>query len=64
MCIRDRPESIDFYEHKLEVAKEYHEGVKSGKYPRMHSYTLAYAKKGVNEAQKNYDLAVKLWGDI
>ncbi|MEG2151255.1 MAG: DUF3560 domain-containing protein, partial [Bacteroidaceae bacterium] len=30
------PESIDFYEHKLEVAKEYHEGVKSGKYPREH----------------------------
>ena len=58
------PESIDFYEHKLEVAKEYHEGVKSGKYPRMHSYTLTYAKKDVNEAQKNYDLAVKLWGDI
>lgn len=58
------PESIDFYEHKLEVAKEYHEGVKSGKYPRSHSYTLTYAKKDVNEAQKHYDLAVKLWGDV
>lgn len=58
------PESIDFYEHKLEVAKEYHEGVKSGKYPRSHMYTLTYAKKDVNEAQKNYDLAVKLWGDV
>ena len=57
------PESIDFYEHKLEVAKEYHEGVKSGKYPRSHSYTLTYAKKAVNEAQKNYELALKLWGD-
>ena len=52
----------DFYAHKLEEAKEYHEGVKSGKYPREHSYTLTYAKKAVNEAQKNYDLAVKLWG--
>lgn len=58
------PESIDFYEHKLEVAKEYHEGVKSGKYPRSHSYTLTYAKKDVNEAQKNYDLAVRLWGEV
>lgn len=58
------PESIDFYEHKLEVAKEYHEGVKSGKYPRSHMYTLTYAKKDVNEAQKNYDLAVRLWGEI
>ena len=56
------PESIDFYAHKLEEAKEYHEGVKSGKYPREHSYTLTYAKKAVNEAQQNYDLAVKLWG--
>lgn len=58
------PESIDFYEHKLEVAKEYHAGVKSGKYPREHSYTLTYAKKAVNEAQKNYDLAKRLWGDL
>lgn len=58
------PESIDFYEHKLEVAKEYHEGLKSGKYPREHSFTLSYAKKAVNETQKNYDLAVKLWGDV
>ena len=58
------PESVDFYEHKLEVAKEYHEGVKSGKYSREHAYTLTYAKKGVNEAQKNYDLAVKLWGEV
>lgn len=58
------PESIDYYEHKLEQAKEYHEGVKSGKYPREHSYTLTYAKKAVNEAQKNYDLAKRLWGDF
>lgn len=57
------PESIDFYEHKLEQAKEYHEGVKSGKYPREHAYTLTYAKKAVNEAQKNYELAKKLWGE-
>ena len=57
------PESIDFYEHKLEQAKERHEGIKSGKYPREHAYTLTYAKKDVNEAQKNFDLAKKLWGD-
>ena len=55
------PESVDYYEHKLAVAKEYHEGLKSGKYPREHSYSLTYAKKAVNEAQKNYDLAKKLW---
>ena len=57
------PESIDFYEHKLEKVKEYHEGLKSGKYPREHSYSLTYAKKEVNELQKKYELAVKLWGE-
>lgn len=56
------PESIEYYEHKLEVATEYHQGLKSGKYERSHSYSLTYAKKDVNEAQKNYDLAKKLWG--
>lgn len=57
------PESIDYYEHKLEKAKEYHEGLKSGKYPREHSYSLTYAKKAVNEMQKNYDTAKRLWGE-
>lgn len=57
------PESIDFYSYKLEKAKEYHEGLKSGKYPREHSYSLTYAKKAVNEAQMNFDMAVKLWGE-
>lgn len=56
------PESIEYYQHKLEEAKEYHEGVKSGKYQREHTYTLTYAKKAVNEAQKNLDIAIKLWG--
>lgn len=55
------PESVDYYEHKLAAAKEYHEGLKSGKYPREHSYSLTYAKKTVNESQKNFDLAKKLW---
>jgi hypothetical protein len=55
------PESVDYYEHKLAAAKEYHEGLKSGKYPREHSYSLTYAKKAVNEAQKNFDLAKILW---
>lgn len=57
------PESLDFYERSLENAKEYHEGLKSGKYPREHSYSLTYAKKEVNELQKKYELAVKLWGE-
>lgn len=56
------PESIEYYEHKLEVATEYHEGLKSGKYERSHSFSLSYAKKEVNECQKKLDLAKKLWG--
>lgn len=55
------PESVDFYTYKLEKAKEYHEGVKSGKYPRDHSFTLTYAKKDVNELEKKLQLAMKLW---
>lgn len=57
------PESLEYYAHRLEQAKEYHEGVKSGKYPREHAYTLTYAKKNVNEMQEKYDTAVKLWGE-
>ena len=56
------PDSIDYYAHKLESATEYHQGLKSGKYPKQHSYSVTYAKKAVNEAAKNYELAKKLWG--
>ena len=56
------PESIEYFEYKAEQAKEYHEGVKSGKYPRQHSFTLTYAKKALNEAEKNLETAKKLWG--
>jgi hypothetical protein len=57
------PESLEFYEYKLEEAKEKHEGLKSGKYERRHSYSLTYAKKAVNEALKNFKTALKLWGE-
>jgi hypothetical protein len=57
------PESIEFYEYKFEEAKEYHEGLKSGKYARTHSYSLTYAKKAVNELQDKLTTAKKLWGE-
>lgn len=57
------PESLEYFAYRLEQAKEYHEGVKSGKYPREHAYTLTYAKKNVNEMQEKYDTARKLWGE-
>ena len=55
------PESIEFFEYKLEEAKEYHEGLKSGKYPKTHSYSLTYAKKDVNKFQDLFDTSKKLW---
>lgn len=55
------PESIEFFEYKLEDAKMKHEGMKNGTIERGHSMSLQYAKKDVNEAQKNLDLAKRLW---
>lgn len=55
------PESLEFYEFKLEEAKERHEGLKSGKYERSHSFSLTYAKKEVNELEKKIALAKRLW---
>ena len=55
------PESIEYWEYKLEEAKTQHEGLKSGTIERRHSYSLTYAKKAVNEATKNLETAVKLW---
>ncbi len=55
------PESVEFYEYKAEQAKEHHEGLKSGKIERSHSYSLTYAKKALNEAEKNLETAKKLW---
>lgn len=55
------PESIEYYEYKLEQAKQRHEGLKNGTIERAHSFSLTYAKKEVNEAEKNLQLAKKLW---
>ena len=54
-------ESLEYFEYKLAKAKEHHEGLKSGKYERHHSYSLTYAKKEVNEIEKNLELAKRLW---
>lgn len=57
------PESLEYYTEMHSKAVEYHEGVKSGKYPREHAYTLTYAKKAVNDLAKKVELATKLWGE-
>ncbi len=56
------PESIEFYEFEVEKAKMKHEGLKDGTIERSHSFSLTYAKKEVNEAEKKLKLAQRLWG--
>ena len=55
------PESIEFFEYKLEEAKEHHKGLKDGSIKREHSFSLTYAKKAVNELEKKLKTAKKLW---
>lgn len=55
------PESIDFFEFKLEEAKARHEGLKNGTIEREHSFSLTYAKKEVNEIEKKVKIAKLLW---
>lgn len=55
------PESLEYYEFKLDQAKARHEGLKNGTIERSHSYSLTYAKKDVNEAEKQLHIAKKLW---
>jgi hypothetical protein len=56
------PESLEYYQYQLEQAKAKHEGLKAGTIKREHSFSLTYAKKEVNELQKKFDLAKKMWG--
>ena len=55
------PESIEFFEHKLEEAKRIHAGMKAGTIPRAHSMSLQYANKNRKEAEEKYKLALRLW---
>ena len=56
------PESIDYYAFKVEQLEKAHQYLKEHPETRTHSYSLTYAKKDLNEAKKNYEIAVKLWG--
>jgi hypothetical protein len=55
------PESVEYYEYKVEEAKMKHEFYKANPEKREHSFSLTYAKKAVNEAEKNFETAKKLW---
>lgn len=56
------PESIEYFQAKLEKAAAYHKGLKDGTIPRSHSYSLAYAAKDVKELKTKVDIAKLLWG--
>lgn len=56
------PESLEYFEYKLDQAKKRHEGLKVGRIEREHSFSLTYAKKEVNELGKKVRLAKALWG--
>lgn len=55
------PESIEYYEYKLEQATLKHKWLKDWTIKKSHSYSLTYAKKESNEALKNLEYAKKLW---
>jgi hypothetical protein len=57
------PESIGFYEHKLEKATAYHVGLKDGSIEKRHSMSMQYANKAVKEAKNNLETAILLWGE-
>lgn len=57
------PESIDFYAFKVEQLEREHQFLKDHPEARSHAFALTYAKKDLNEARKNYQIALKLWGD-
>lgn len=58
------PESIEYFEFKLEQVKKYHAGLKDGTIERRHGMSLQYANKDVKNMQAHYDLAIKLWSDV
>lgn len=55
------PESLDYFSYQLQEAREYHKGLKNGTIEREHSYSLAYARKKVQDLESKYQMAIKLW---
>lgn len=55
------PESVEYFNFKLEQAKETHKFYLDNPDKREHSFSLTYAKKEVNELEKKCQIANKLW---
>jgi len=56
------PESLEFFQVKLEEAKAKHQDLKNNPEKREHPCSLTYAKKAVNDLEKKVKLAQVLWG--
>lgn len=56
------PESLEFFQFKLEEAKSKHQDLKNNPEKREPPLSLTYAKKAVNELAKKVELAQILWG--
>lgn len=55
------PESIEYFEFKLNEAQAAFDGIKNGSIEKRHAYSLVYARKHLKEISKKYDIAKKLW---
>ena len=57
------PDSLEYFEFKLEEAKKKHQFLKDNPDKRPHSMSLQYANKEVKELQDKVETAIRLWGD-
>ncbi len=57
------PDSVEYYAYQLERATAYHAALKADPAKRAHSMSLQYANRDRKEAEKNLELAKRLWGD-
>lgn len=57
------PESLEYYEAKVERLAAEHLALKTGAKPREHSYSLTYAAKHLKDAKRDLETAKVLWGD-
>jgi hypothetical protein len=57
------PDSLEYFEFKLEEAKKKHQFLKDNPDKRPHSMSLQYSNKEVKDLQDKVETAIRLWGD-
>lgn len=56
------PDSLEFFDFKLQEAKELHKTLKENPEKRRHSMSLQYANKAVKDLSEKFKTAILLWG--